>query len=43
MPQFAYQALDASGRPTSGTLDAASRSEAYRQLDALLLSPLSVT
>ncbi len=42
MPQFAYQALDASGRPTSGTLDAASRSEAYRQLDALLLSPLEL-
>ena len=42
MPQFAYQALDPTGNRLSGTLDAPSRTEAYRQLESLQLAPLEL-
>lgn len=42
MPQFTYQALTATGGRVSSSLEAPSRSEAYRQLESLQLSPLSV-
>jgi type II secretory pathway component PulF len=35
MPQFTYQALAAAGGKVSGTLEATTRAEAYRQLEAL--------
>jgi len=42
MPQFTYQALAPDGRTVHGGLDAATRSEAYRELQARRLSPLEV-
>jgi type II secretory pathway component PulF len=42
MPQFAYQAIAAAGGKVSGTLEAATRSEAYRQLEARQLAPLDL-
>ena len=43
MPRFSYQALSASGEPVSGSLDAPSRSDAFRLIEALRLSPVEIT
>lgn len=43
MPLFRYQALAASGQVTSGEIEAPTRREAFRRLEAQQLSPLSVT
>lgn len=43
MPNFRYQALAASGQVASGELEAPTRSEAFRLLEARQLAPLSVT
>ena len=42
MPLFTYQALAAGGGRISGTLDAPTRGEAYRQLETRQLSPLEL-
>lgn len=42
MPQFTYQALAAAGDRISGTLDAPTRSDAYRQLEARQLALLEL-
>ena len=42
MPQFTYQALAAAGGKVSGTLEATTRAEAYRQLEARQLAPLNL-
>ena len=42
MAQFTYQALSADGRPVQGALEAATRGEAFRELQARRLSPLEV-
>lgn len=42
MPQFSYQALAANGGRITGILDAPTRGEAYRQLEARQLSPLEL-
>jgi len=43
MAQFSFQALSATGEQISGLLEAASRHDAYRQIEARRLSPLEVT
>lgn len=43
MPQFTYHALDAGGAEISGTLEAATRDEAWRRLEERRLSPLELT
>lgn len=42
MPQFSYQALAAAGDRITGILDAPTRGDAYRQLEARQLSPLEL-
>ncbi len=42
MPHFSFQALSAGGEQISGMLEAASRGDAYRQIEARRLSPLEV-
>jgi type II secretory pathway component PulF len=42
MPQFSFQALSALGEQITGTLDAATRGEAYRQIESRQLSPIQV-
>jgi general secretion pathway protein F len=42
MPTFAYQATDATGRDVSGTVDAADRASAVRQLGGRGLQPFKV-
>lgn len=42
MPQFTYQAIAAAGDRITGTLDAPTRGEAYRQLEERQLSPLEL-
>ena len=42
MPIFAYQATDATGRDVSGTVDAADRASAVRQLSGRGLQPFKV-
>ncbi len=42
MPQFTYQALAPDGRTVQGGLEAATRREAYRELQARRLSPIEV-
>jgi type II secretory pathway component PulF len=42
MPQFTYQALDSAGARISGTLDALTRRDAYRQIESRQLSPIHV-
>jgi len=42
MPQFTYQALSADGQTVQGGLEASTRGEAYRELQARRLSPLDV-
>ncbi len=43
MPQFSFQALAPGGEQITGTLDAATRRDAYRQIESRQLSPLHVT
>ena len=43
MPQFSFQALAPGGEQITGTLDAATRRDAYRQIESRQLSPLQVT
>jgi general secretion pathway protein F/type IV pilus assembly protein PilC len=43
MPQFSYEALAPGGEQISGVLDAASRIEAYRQIESRHLTPIQVT
>jgi type II secretory pathway component PulF len=43
MPQFSFHALSAGGEQISGTLDAATRGDAYRQIESRRLSPIQVT
>ena len=43
MPQFSFQALAPGGEQIAGTLDAATRRDAYRQIESRQLSPLQVT
>ncbi|MDB6149575.1 MAG: Type pilus assembly protein PilC [Chthoniobacter sp.] len=42
MPEFTFQALASSGEQITGTLDAPSRREAFRQIESRQLSPLHV-
>jgi len=42
MPNFAYQAADATGRDVSGTIEAADRASAVRQLNGRGLQPFKV-
>jgi len=42
MPQFSFHALSAGGEQISGTLDAATRGDAYRQIESRRLSPIQV-
>ncbi|MDB6071582.1 MAG: secretion system protein, partial [Verrucomicrobiales bacterium] len=42
MAHFTYQALDAAGAAVSGDMEAPTRGEAYRQLEARRLSPLEL-
>lgn len=42
MPQFTFEALAAGGGRITGTLDASTRSEAYRQLEARQLAPIEL-
>ena len=43
MPQFSFQALAPGGDQITGTLDAATRRDAYRQIESRQLSPILVT
>ncbi len=43
MPNFRYQAIAAGGQSIAGELEAATRGEAFRLLEARQLAPLSVT
>jgi general secretion pathway protein F/type IV pilus assembly protein PilC len=43
MPQFSFEALSAAGEQVSGVLDAISRGDAYRQIEARRLSPIAVS
>jgi type II secretory pathway component PulF len=42
MPRFTFQALDSAGAQISGTLDALTRRDAYRQIESRHLSPVHV-
>lgn len=42
MPEFTFQALASNGEQITGTLDAPSRREAFRQIESRQLSPLHV-
>ena len=42
MPEFSFEALTAEGKQVSGLLEAASRSDAYRQVEARRLSPIEI-
>ena len=43
MPQFSYQAVDSSGKDTSGTLEAADRAAAMRVITGKGMQPFKVT
>ena len=43
MPNFSFEALAPSGEQITGILDAASRGEAYRQIESRHLTPIQVT
>ena len=42
MPTFAYEALNAAGKPQKGTIDAASSEEAIQRIKGQQLFPTSV-
>ena len=42
MPLFTFEALSATGESIQGTLDATSRSDAYRQIEARQLAPVEI-
>ena len=43
MPQFVYEAISSAGETVSGTIDASSRSDAFRLIESKRLSPLEIT
>ncbi|MEO8352684.1 MAG: type II secretion system F family protein [Chthoniobacteraceae bacterium] len=43
MPQYVFEALAPDGSPIAGALDAATRGEAFRQIEARHLAPIEVT
>ena len=43
MPQFSFQAFAPSGEQVTGVIDASSRGDAYRQIEARHLSPIDVS
>jgi general secretion pathway protein F/type IV pilus assembly protein PilC len=43
MPQFLFEALDTTGEKVTGALEAATRSDAYRQIESRHLFPVEVT
>jgi general secretion pathway protein F/type IV pilus assembly protein PilC len=42
MPQYTFEALDPGGKQITGTVDAASRREAYHEIECRQLSPIQV-
>ena len=43
MPHYLFEALDTAGEKVTGTLEAATRSDAYRQIESRHLFPVEVT